>query len=328
MRLHRNAALSWSGRRLLAVRVVDQGWTLTAAAAASGVSVRCARKWVGRYRVAGEAGLVDRSSAPQRVANRTPFDRVAVILSLRGLRMTAAEIAETLADAALNRVGCAQAQRRGQARPDRARAADPLRALSTGRARPYRHQKARPDRRRSRQTRRRPPARQEPASPQRAVGKPPRHDRLGVRPRRRRRPLPARLRRGAPRRESHNSDRLPPPRRRLLQTLRHHRRARPHRQRLAPTSQRPTRSPAGSSASATSAPGHAAHKQTAKPSVSSAPCSTAGPTAPSTAQATNAPRPLTAGSGTTTIDVDTQPSATNPRSAEPTCLGPTSSCPL
>jgi len=96
MRLHRNAALSWSGRKLLAVRVVDQGWTLTAAAASTGVSVRCARKWVGRYRVAGEAGLVDRSSAPKRVANRTPLDRVTVVLSLRSLRMTAAEIAETL----------------------------------------------------------------------------------------------------------------------------------------------------------------------------------------------------------------------------------------
>jgi transposase InsO family protein len=94
MRLHRNAALSWSGRRQLAVRVVEEGWTLAAAAAASGVS--CARKWVGRYRVAGEAGLVDRSSAPSRVANRTPPERVAAILALRRLRMTAAEIAETL----------------------------------------------------------------------------------------------------------------------------------------------------------------------------------------------------------------------------------------
>ena len=37
----------------------------------------------------------------------------------------------------------------------------------------------------------------------------------------------------------------------------------------------------------------------------------------------NAPQPLTAGSGTTTIEDDTQPSATNPRSAEPTCSGPT-----
>ncbi len=97
MRLHRNAALSWSGRRLLAERVIEQGWTLTAAASASSVSVRCARKWVGRYKAAGEAGLVDRSSAPRRVANRTPPDRVAVIVGLRRLRMTAAEIAEVLA---------------------------------------------------------------------------------------------------------------------------------------------------------------------------------------------------------------------------------------
>jgi transposase InsO family protein len=47
--------------------------------------------------VAGEAGLVDRSSAPRRVANRTAPERVAVIVRLRQLRMTAAEIAETLA---------------------------------------------------------------------------------------------------------------------------------------------------------------------------------------------------------------------------------------
>lgn len=97
MRLHRNAALSWSGRRLVAERVIEQGWTLAAAASAAGVSVRCARKWVGRYKAAGEAGLVDRSSAPRRVANRTPAERVAVIVRLRQLRMTAAEIAEVLA---------------------------------------------------------------------------------------------------------------------------------------------------------------------------------------------------------------------------------------
>jgi hypothetical protein len=48
MDLHANAALSWSGRRELAGRVVDQGWTLAAAAEAAGVSARCARKWVGR----------------------------------------------------------------------------------------------------------------------------------------------------------------------------------------------------------------------------------------------------------------------------------------
>jgi len=94
MKLHGNAALSWRGRHELAQRVVVEGWTLTAAAEAAGVSVRCARKWAGRYRVAGRAGLLDRSSAPRHVANRTPAARVETILKLRRLRFTAAEIAE------------------------------------------------------------------------------------------------------------------------------------------------------------------------------------------------------------------------------------------
>jgi transposase len=103
MKLHRNAALRWRGRRQLVERVVVEGWTLRAAAEAANISVRCCRKWVGRYRLEGEAGLCDRSSAPQRVANRTPRDRVEAIVALRSLRMTAAEIAETL-DMALSTV--------------------------------------------------------------------------------------------------------------------------------------------------------------------------------------------------------------------------------
>jgi transposase InsO family protein len=95
MDLHANAALSWTGRRQLAERVVGEGWTVTAAAEAAGVSVRCARKWIGRYR-AGDQRMLDRSSAPQRVANRTAAERIEVIVRLRRLRMTAAEIAETL----------------------------------------------------------------------------------------------------------------------------------------------------------------------------------------------------------------------------------------
>ena len=96
MKLHGNAALSWRGRRRLALRVVREGWTVKAAAEAAGVSVRCARKWVGRYRLEGESGLHDRSSAPRRVANRTTPDRVQVVVALRRLRFTAAEIADTL----------------------------------------------------------------------------------------------------------------------------------------------------------------------------------------------------------------------------------------
>src|SRR5256885_8349185 len=75
MRLHGNAALSWSGRRRLAERVVVEGWKLTAAAEAAGVSVRCARKWVGRYRLEGERGLLDRSSRPRRGGHPAPGRR-------------------------------------------------------------------------------------------------------------------------------------------------------------------------------------------------------------------------------------------------------------
>jgi len=125
MRLHGNAALSWSGRRLLAVRVLEQGWTLTAAVGAAGVSVRCGRKWVSRYRCEGERGLWDRSSAPRRVANRTPDDRVAMIVLLRRLRMTAAEIAETLSmplstvSVVLRRQGMGRLSRVGLEQPRR-----------------------------------------------------------------------------------------------------------------------------------------------------------------------------------------------------------------
>src|SRR6266571_9526051 len=96
MKLHGNAALSWTGRRRLAERVVVEGWTLTAAARAAGVSVRCARKWVGRYRLEGERGLLDRSSRPRRVANRTPEERIRMIVTMRRLRFTGPEIAELL----------------------------------------------------------------------------------------------------------------------------------------------------------------------------------------------------------------------------------------
>jgi transposase len=89
MKLHGNAALSWSGRRRLAERVVVERWTLKTAAEAAGVSVRCARKWVGRYRLEGERGLLDRSSRPKRVANQTPEERIRLIVAMRRLRFTA-----------------------------------------------------------------------------------------------------------------------------------------------------------------------------------------------------------------------------------------------
>ena len=64
---HRNARLNVFGRELLCHRIVEEGWTVSAAASAAGVSRTTASKWLQRYRQAGSAGLADRSSRPRRL---------------------------------------------------------------------------------------------------------------------------------------------------------------------------------------------------------------------------------------------------------------------
>jgi transposase InsO family protein len=96
MQLHANAELSLKRRARMVREVVEQDRPISEAAARAGVSARTCRKWVGRFVSDGALGLLDRSSAPQRVANRTEERRIAVIAALRRLRMTGPEIAETL----------------------------------------------------------------------------------------------------------------------------------------------------------------------------------------------------------------------------------------
>ena len=96
MNLHASAALSLNRRRHLCRRVVEERWTVREAAEAAEVSVRCARKWVGRYRSDSELGLFDRSSAPNAIPHRTGEARIETIATLRRLRFTGPEIAETL----------------------------------------------------------------------------------------------------------------------------------------------------------------------------------------------------------------------------------------
>jgi len=103
MKIHANARTCPNSRRLLVRRVEEENWSLMVAAEAAGISERSARKWLGRWREEGEAGLLDRSSAPKRVPSRLPTDRLEAIEALRRLRMTAAEIAEVL-DMALSTV--------------------------------------------------------------------------------------------------------------------------------------------------------------------------------------------------------------------------------
>ena len=83
-------------------------------------------------RAEGEAGLLDRSSAPRSIPHRTPAERVAAIEALRRLHMTAAEIAEVLW-MALSTVSAVLKRIARQALAARtARAAKPLRAQAPG----------------------------------------------------------------------------------------------------------------------------------------------------------------------------------------------------
>ena len=232
MKLHGNAALSWSGRRRLAERVVIEGWSVKATAEAAGVSVRCARKWIGRFRLEGERGLHDRSSAPRRVANRTSQERVQAIIALRHLRFTAAEIAEALGWRSrpclriLRRRVWASSAASGSSNPCATSAAVPVSCAC-------RRQATRPDRGRRRQAclrERAPPAAQPPSDrPRRGAPLP---GRLRVRTRLHRRLQPPRLRRGAARRAAADGGRLPRACRRLLPPARDQGRAAAHRQRL------------------------------------------------------------------------------------------------
>jgi transposase InsO family protein len=92
MKLHANAATCPNSRLKIVCRALD-GEAREKIAADHEISERTVAKWVARYRAEGEAGLIDRSSAPGSVPHRTPEDRVQAIAALRRLRMTGAEIA-------------------------------------------------------------------------------------------------------------------------------------------------------------------------------------------------------------------------------------------
>jgi transposase InsO family protein len=117
MRLHANAALSLTQRRRMVLRVVEEGWSIRAAAAAAETSPQTCGKWVSRYRAEGECGLLDRSSAPHEIPHQTSPEREQLIAVLRRLRMTGAEIAMVLrmpvstVSAVLSRIGLGKLSR-------------------------------------------------------------------------------------------------------------------------------------------------------------------------------------------------------------------------
>jgi transposase InsO family protein len=64
--MHKHARLTACGREILVRRVLAEGYTVSEASEAFGISSKTVRKWVRRFREEGLAGLHDRSSRPHR----------------------------------------------------------------------------------------------------------------------------------------------------------------------------------------------------------------------------------------------------------------------
>jgi transposase len=80
---HRNARLTFHGRRLLFERVVVEGQAVAHVAKAMGVSRQCAHRWVRRFKTGGVEALQDRSSRPHSMPTRTSAVVEALVLAAR-----------------------------------------------------------------------------------------------------------------------------------------------------------------------------------------------------------------------------------------------------
>jgi transposase InsO family protein len=105
---HGSARLSVHSRLTIAVRVTEQGWTVSAAAVAANVSRQTACKWVRRFLAEDEEGLNDRSTRPHRIPRRVPAALTRRIERLRRQRLGSHRIAWMLgmARSTVHRVLC------------------------------------------------------------------------------------------------------------------------------------------------------------------------------------------------------------------------------
>ena len=94
MNSHKNARTTLQGRKLLIERIRTLG--LAPAAAAAGISVRTARKWLRRFEAEGIAGLADRSSRPAKTRSTVDEELRLRIERLRRTRMPMRRIAQVV----------------------------------------------------------------------------------------------------------------------------------------------------------------------------------------------------------------------------------------
>ena len=87
MAQHGSAHLTVHSRLTICRRVIEEGWTIVAAAEAADVHRQTASKWVRRFRTEGAAGLQDRSTRPHRIPRQVPPELVRRIEELRRQRL-------------------------------------------------------------------------------------------------------------------------------------------------------------------------------------------------------------------------------------------------
>jgi transposase InsO family protein len=109
--------------------VIERGWTIEATADRFQVDAKTVRKWRDRFVSEGDAGLLDRSSRPQRSPNRTSPERRRAVVELRlAHRWGAAHIGHELAMAPSTVQSILRAEGLGRLdRGDRATADEPVR---------------------------------------------------------------------------------------------------------------------------------------------------------------------------------------------------------
>lgn len=95
MDIHSGARTCPASRALM-VRRIQDGWTVTNAAKAAGVSRTTVYKWLRRYEDEGDDGLRDRSSRPHHSPRATPEARRKMVIELRRSRMPGRSIARRL----------------------------------------------------------------------------------------------------------------------------------------------------------------------------------------------------------------------------------------
>ena len=106
MNTHKNARLTFARRVEMVKDMTERGVSPIEAASQHGVTPPTARKWLGRYLAAGNAGLEDASSRPKRSPRAIDTSKALLIVELRRRHQLQAQIAQSVgvSEATVSRV--------------------------------------------------------------------------------------------------------------------------------------------------------------------------------------------------------------------------------